>query len=548
MPKKKNEIKAEDKVVEKKVKEAKDQMPTAKQDPNEEKGKAKPKFSNEPKMNKVIADKFAKVDEKKPSGDYIDPEISELKKDIKKTLDIVEDLEKAIAGSVDEDQFAEIEKYLNEEDDEEEIPEDVPEVDEIPAPDTGESVDDNEDIDIEVPNDDELNIDDTGEDGKTQAVVTIDMPEDSDVDTDDISVDVNKVPADDETEPNDDEFEPDVPMEDMPDTEEPDVVDDEEDSDVEIDATEEADKKPDDADLELPEINDDEPEDNEDEPLDEPDDLEFDDDEKELMDSLNKFVQNMLAEEKSEDDEACDDDKDKKKDDKDKKTETSDELADKVLEDEYNDDIIENTIKQIDAMIAETQMDDAKKNVEKVFEDPDEKAKNKKEEVKESDEPREELLPIAENATWSAIAASKRVYQLAAKEDTTIDFDVLKEAHLYVDEGSEQDIDAYRYQIADCINGKLYAIPGAIKKLTDLFSNDITLRSLHVSEDVVKDVREKLGKYLEAMGEEIPWNETSEDGATVRFQEANGLLSIYSAFQDFDPSAIFTKLQENEKK
>lgn len=518
--KKEQEVKEEQKktkeTIDNEAKPGKDDLPKAVQDPNEDKPKPEPKPTPEPEMNKVVKDKVVdKTDDKEPRGDFIDPHIQSLEKDIKKTMDIVSELESMFATSVDAEKFNEINDFIDNfdnlkeepEDEEipEEIPEDIPEVDEV---------EDEDEVDVTATGDDEIEVD-TGEEDTTQAVVTVDMPSDVEPEDVNVGVEVDKKNQNLEIEPPEDELNGELP-EDM----EPDNSENLEDED-------------------------------------------FDVDEDELLDHLNKFVNNILNEE-VEDNNDNDDNKEKdikEEDEIEKEKENLDDLIEnlnKFLFDEKQDDTIravENFISYLDNLInEETQMEKAKKNVEEKFEDPnakDKETKEKKEEtLKENVQSAKdfELLPIAENAPWSAIVANKRILENVVREDTTIDFDMLKKAYLYVEEGNENDIDAYRYQIADVINGELYAIPTAINKMTELFSNDLTLRSLRVKEEIVNEVRAKLEKYLEKMGEEIPWNSNEENGGSIKFQEANGLLSIYTAYEQFDPSKIISKLQEKEDK
>ena len=176
---------------------------------------------------------------------------------------------------------------------------------------------------------------------------------------------------------------------------------------------------------------------------------------------------------------------------------------------------------------------------------------NKKAPDKEAETPEKQTesyvpLPIAVNATWSPVNSSKRILEAAVKTDT-VNFELIKQAHLYVEPGKENDIDAYQYPIADIIDGKLYAIPGAIKTLTDVFANDATLKALKVDENVVKEVRQKLEKYLEQLGMLIPWKEAESQEGNLKFRESSGLLSIYSTYEEFDPAMVLRKLAKDNE-
>lgn len=187
---------------------------------------------------------------------------------------------------------------------------------------------------------------------------------------------------------------------------------------------------------------------------------------------------------------------------------------------------------------------------------PGEEKSNEKEEDTEAPDKEAEVienqtesyvpLPVAVNATWSPVNSSKRILEAAVKTDT-VDFELIKQAHLYVEPGKENDIDAYQYPIADIIDGKLYAIPGAIKTLTDVFANDATLKALKVNENVVKEVRQKLEKYLEQLGMLIPWKEAESQEGNLKFRESSGLLSIYSTYEEFDPAMVLRKLANDNE-
>lgn len=206
-------------------------------------------------------------------------------------------------------------------------------------------------------------------------------------------------------------------------------------------------------------------------------------------------------------------------------------------------------------------LDTVLKDIDKLLEDvsdemPGEEKSNEKEEDTEAPDKEAEVienqtesyvpLPIAVNATWSPVNSSKRILEAAVKTDT-VDFELIKQAHLYVEPGKENDIDAYQYPIADIIDGKLYAIPGAIKTLTDVFANDATLKALKVNENVVKEVRQKLEKYLEQLGMLIPWKEAESQEGNLKFRESSGLLSIYSTYEEFDPAMVLRKLANDNE-
>lgn len=219
---------------------------------------------------------------------------------------------------------------------------------------------------------------------------------------------------------------------------------------------------------------------------------------------------------------------------------------DMVKTTEAEDADLDNALKDIDKLEdVSDEMPGEEKSNEK---EADTEAPDKEAEVIENQTESYVPLPVAVNATWSPVNSSKRILEAAVKTDT-VDFELIKQAHLYVEPGKENDIDAYQYPIADIIDGKLYAIPGAIKTLTDVFANDATLKALKVNENVVKEVRQKLEKYLEQLGMLIPWKEAESQEGNLKFRESSGLLSIYSTYEEFDPAMVLRKLaNDNDNK
>jgi hypothetical protein len=146
----------------------------------------------------------------------------------------------------------------------------------------------------------------------------------------------------------------------------------------------------------------------------------------------------------------------------------------KTLRNQIEETVLDTSINKLDEAIAniineDKDVQDAIKNIEHKFEDgyndtPKEKLGKKVKENTESATIEFTVLPIAENATWNAGGAIKRVEALATKEDTTIDYSILEAACLFVDKENNKSFNGYKYQIADVINGKLMAIPSAIKK------------------------------------------------------------------------------------
>lgn len=149
------------------------------------------------------------------------------------------------------------------------------------------------------------------------------------------------------------------------------------------------------------------------------------------------------------------------------------------------------------------------------------------------------LLPVAENAKYSAYKASKNVMESAQKPDTSYNTNILKQTHLYyMNEGKS--IMDYRYPIADVIDGNVYAIPEAIDKMVEMFSNPSMVKK--IGAPIVKVVRARLMPYLEAMGKKAPWK--NKDSNLI-ITEKGMLLTVCHKREAHDPSAILKRIRED---
>jgi hypothetical protein len=149
------------------------------------------------------------------------------------------------------------------------------------------------------------------------------------------------------------------------------------------------------------------------------------------------------------------------------------------------------------------------------------------------------LLPVAENAKYSAYKASKNVMESAQKPDTSYNTNILKQTHLYyMNEGKS--IMDYRYPIADVIDGNVYAMPEAIDKMVEMFSNPSMVKK--IGAPIVKVVRARLMPYLEAMGKKAPWK--NKDSNLI-ITEKGMLLTVCHKREAHDPSAILKRIRED---
>jgi hypothetical protein len=115
-------------------------------------------------------------------------------------------------------------------------------------------------------------------------------------------------------------------------------------------------------------------------------------------------------------------------------------------------------------------------------------------------------LPLApRDREWDASAADKRVREWAHAEDHPND--KFRDAHLWYDRDSKDEFGGYKLPIADVVNGKLQAVPGAIMSAGAIMEGarggiDIPARD-------VPRVKSHLAKYYEKMGDTPPWDASS---------------------------------------
>jgi len=148
------------------------------------------------------------------------------------------------------------------------------------------------------------------------------------------------------------------------------------------------------------------------------------------------------------------------------------------------------------------------------------------------------LLPIAENAKYNAFQANKNILETAQQADTSYDITSLKQTHLYYMNEGKHTMD-YRYPIADVIEGNVYAIPDAIIKMSEMFSNPSMVSK--IGAPIVKIARARLTPYLEAMGKKIPWGKKSN----LVITEKGMLLTVCHKREAHDPSAVLKRIRED---
>lgn len=173
--------------------------------------------------------------------------------------------------------------------------------------------------------------------------------------------------------------------------------------------------------------------------------------------------------------------------------------------------------------------------------EPEEDEPEGEETVAEAEALNKKLLPVAENHSGMNYKIVGILREAATNPDTSFNTNLLKETHLYWKNGGKDPSD-YMFPIADKINGNLMASPEAIKRVSEMFASN--MHNQRFSEHEVKVVRMRLAAYLEALGLDIPWKETSN----LVITENEQFLRISQDRKDFNPYKVFQKQHEKNKK
>lgn len=120
-------------------------------------------------------------------------------------------------------------------------------------------------------------------------------------------------------------------------------------------------------------------------------------------------------------------------------------------------------------------------------------------------------LPLAEmDREFDAEKAVERIKDHLDVEDELTD--EFKNAFLWVDPDNADDPDAYELPIADVVDGKLKAVPRAIRRAAS------NLTSSGVPSGDVDDVKRNIDRYYEKMGMDSPFDAESVIGGDPKFE------------------------------
>lgn len=111
-------------------------------------------------------------------------------------------------------------------------------------------------------------------------------------------------------------------------------------------------------------------------------------------------------------------------------------------------------------------------------------------------------LPLASrDREWDGDAADRRVREWAgATEEPNAKY---REAHVWYDDEKKQNFTAYKFLIADVVDGKLTAVPRGVMAAGNVMQG--ARGGADLPKDEIARVKRHLEKYYEKMGEQAPW-------------------------------------------
>ena len=114
-------------------------------------------------------------------------------------------------------------------------------------------------------------------------------------------------------------------------------------------------------------------------------------------------------------------------------------------------------------------------------------------------------LPLAErDRSWDGSAANKRVREWANAQDDPND--LYRKAFVWYDADNKEKFGAYKFQIADVVDGRLKAVPRGV------FASAVVMQGGRGGADLpqkdIDRVKSHLRRYYEKMNETAPWDES----------------------------------------
>jgi hypothetical protein len=114
-------------------------------------------------------------------------------------------------------------------------------------------------------------------------------------------------------------------------------------------------------------------------------------------------------------------------------------------------------------------------------------------------------LPLADrDRNWDGSSANKRVREWANAQDEPNER--YRKAFVWYDAENKDNFTAYKFQIADVVDGKLKAVPRGV------FASAVVMQGgrsgANLPEKDIDRVKSHLGRYYGKMNEAAPWDES----------------------------------------
>ena len=112
-------------------------------------------------------------------------------------------------------------------------------------------------------------------------------------------------------------------------------------------------------------------------------------------------------------------------------------------------------------------------------------------------------LPLAgKEHDWDGDEATDQMFK-RAQEGGEFDASKVQEGHFAYNTEESDEQQGYKLPFAMVVNGELKAVPQGIYAVAQVLEG--ARGGVDLPDDVLQEVREKVEKYYERMGEEAPW-------------------------------------------
>lgn len=112
-------------------------------------------------------------------------------------------------------------------------------------------------------------------------------------------------------------------------------------------------------------------------------------------------------------------------------------------------------------------------------------------------------LPVAgEDKEWDGDSAKNAIFKWAGWPDKK-DPQKARQGFFAYDDGQDEEKEGYKLPFATVIDGKLTAVPHGIHAVSVVLEGG--RGGVDLPGDVIAEVRDKVGRYYDKMGEKVPW-------------------------------------------